>query len=180
MKLIETGISGLVVLQPNVWKDDRGYFFESYNAQTFSSLGLDLNFKQDNQSFSQKGILRGLHYQKGAFAQGKLVRVIQGSVYDVAVDLRKESPTYGKHFGIMLSESNFTMMYVPPGFAHGFSVLEDNTLFLYKCTEVYNKESEGGIIWNDPDLGIDWKVENPILSDKDQLLPTLKHFISPF
>lgn len=180
MKLIETGISELVVLQPNVWKDDRGYFFESYNVQTFSALGLNLNFKQDNQSFSQKGILRGLHFQKGAFAQGKLVRVIQGSVYDVAVDLRKASPTFGKHFGITLSGSNFTMLYVPPGFAHGFSVLEDNTLFFYKCTEVYNRESEGGIIWNDQDLGIDWQVENPILSEKDQLLPSLKQFNSPF
>jgi len=180
MKLIETGISDLVVLQPNVWKDDRGYFFESYNDQTFSSLGLHLNFKQDNQSFSQKGIIRGLHFQTGAYAQGKLVRVIQGSVYDVAVDLRKDSPTFGKHFGIVLSENNFTMLYVPPGFAHGFSVLENNTIFFYKCTEVYNKESEGGIIWNDPDLEIDWKVDHPILSHKDQLLPSLKQFISPF
>lgn len=180
MEVSKIFIEGPLVIQPKVFFDDRGYFFESYNRTLFEKAGIPDDFLQDNQSLSQKGAVRGLHFQSEPFAQGKLVRVSRGAVYDVILDIRKDSATYGKHFGIELSEENFTMLWIPVGFAHGFSTLRDQTLFQYKCTQVYNKASEGGVFWNDSELGIDWQVENPILSDKDQQLPLFKDFVSPF
>ncbi|WP_317896684.1 dTDP-4-dehydrorhamnose 3,5-epimerase [Aurantibacillus circumpalustris] len=180
MEVIETKLKGLLVLQPKVFEDARGYFFESYNANLFKNAGLDLNFVQDNQSLSQKGVLRGLHFQNNPWAQGKLVRVINGSVFDAAVDIRKSSPTYGQWFGMELNEKNKTMMYIPPGFAHGFATLEDNTIFSYKCTNFYNKASEDCLLWNDPTIGIDWKLQNPLLSEKDLQGKLIKDFVSLF
>ena len=168
MKIIKTEIEGLLIIEPRVFEDERGYFFESWSKDAFENAGLDINFVQDNQSFSSKGVVRGLHFQNPPFAQGKLVRVLKGSVLDIAVDIRENSPTYGKYFSIHLSEENKTMFWIPPGFAHGFSTLEDNTIFSYKCSGVYNKESEGSLMWNDTDLNIDWKIKNPIISEKDQ------------
>ena len=173
-------IDGPLILQPKVFYDERGYFYESYNHEVFKKAGIDVTFVQDNQSLSQKGAVRGLHFQAPPYEQGKLIRVIKGAVYDVVVDVRKSSPTYGKHFGLELNEENFTMFWIPPGFAHGFSTLKDNTIFAYKCTNVYNKSSEGGVLWSDDELGIDWNVEHPIVSDKDKELPRFKDFISPF
>lgn len=167
MELINTGIEGLWVIQPKVFADARGYFFESYNKELFSKNNLNLDFVQDNQSLSHKGVLRGLHFQNPPYAQGKLVRVITGAVYDVAVDIRKNSPTYGKYFGVELTEENKMMMYIPEGFAHGFLTLRDNTIFAYKCTNFYNKASEESIKWNDPSIGVKWNVEDPLLSEKD-------------
>ena len=180
MEVVKTSIPDLYILKPQVFKDHRGYFFESYNYQKFTHFDLNYLFVQDNESQSSKDVVRGLHFQKPPFAQGKLVRVIKGSVLDVAVDLRKNSPTYGKWEAVELTEENKWMYWIPPGFAHGFATLEDHTIFSYKCTNVYNKESEGSILWNDPDLNIDWKIENPILSEKDKTGPTLRDFISPF
>ena len=167
MEIIKTPIKGLLLIKPKIFEDDRGYFFESWSKEFFKNIGLDLDFVQDNQSLSQKGVLRGLHFQNPPFAQGKLVRVIKGAVVDVAVDIRKKSPTYGQHFAVELSEENKTVFWIPPGFAHGFVALKDDTIFTYKCTGVYNKESEGALIWNDEDLNIDWRVVNPLVSDKD-------------
>lgn len=166
--MTKTFIEGLLVLQPKVFEDARGYFYEPYNKKLMTSAGVINDFVQDNQSLSQKGVVRGLHFQKPPFAQAKLVRVIQGAVWDVVVDIRKNSPTYGKHFGIELSAANKTIFYIPEGFAHGFATLEDNTLFFYKCSNYYNKESEDCILWNDKDLGIPWNIANPVLSEKDQ------------
>jgi len=182
MNFIESPIKGLMIIEPKIWKDDRGYFYESYNQKLFKDAGIDVNFVQDNQSFSQKGTLRGLHAQADPFAQGKLVRVIQGRVIDIAVDIRKNSPTYGQHFSIELSGENFTMFWIPPGFLHGFATLEDNTIFQYKVTGVYNKASEIGVIWNDEDLKIDWQldIDETILSEKDKQLSSFKDFKSPF
>ena len=180
MEIIETKLKGLLVLKPKVFEDARGYFFESYNANLFKNAGLDLNFVQDNQSLSQKGVLRGLHFQNNPWAQGKLVRVINGSVFDAAVDIRKSSPTYGQWFGMELNEKNKTMMYIPPGFAHGFATLQDNTIFSYKCTNFYNKASEDCLLWNDPDIGINWQLENPLLSEKDLQGKLIKNFVSLF
>ncbi len=180
MEVIKTKIPDLYIVKPTVFEDHRGYFFESYNKENFLRNGIDHNFVQDNESKSSKGVLRGLHFQKPPFAQGKLVRVMKGSVLDVAVDIRKNSPTYGKWASVELTQDNKWMYWVPPGFAHGFVTLEDNTVFFYKCTNVYNKNSEGSILWCDPDLNIDWKVENPILSDKDKTGPLFKDFVSPF
>ncbi len=180
MELINTPLKDLVVLQPKVFADERGYFFESYSKAAFEKLGLTLNFVQDNQSLSGKGVLRGLHFQNNPFAQGKLVRVITGAVYDVAVDIRKNSPTYGKWFGIELTEENKTMMYIPEGFAHGFVTLKDQTIFSYKCTNVYNKASEDCLLWSDTDLRIDWKISDPILSEKDLLGKKFREFESLF
>lgn len=177
MTVKETHLSGCFVIEPQVFGDDRGYFFESFNQKAFEEkIGLEINFVQDNQSMSQRGVLRGLHFQKGAFAQAKLVRVIKGKVLDVVVDVRPESATYGQSFSIVLSEENQKQLFVPRGFAHGFSVLEDNTIFSYKCDNYYNKESEGGIIYNDKDLNIDWKLSEAEvqLSEKDKLLPEFK------
>lgn len=180
MELVNTGIEGLWVIKPKVFADARGYFFESYNKDLFTQNGLNLNFVQDNQSLSHKGVLRGLHFQNPPFAQGKLVRVITGAVYDVAVDIRKDSPTYGKSFGAELTEENKMMMYIPEGFAHGFLTLKDNTIFSYKCTNFYNKASEDSIKWNDPTIGIKWNVENPLLSEKDISGKDFKDFKSQF
>ena len=180
MELIKTSIDGLLIIKPDVFKDERGYFFESYNKERFAKAGLNMDFVQDNESKSDKDVLRGLHFQKPPYAQGKLVRVIKGSVMDVAVDLRKESPTYGKWESVVLSEDNKLQFWIPEGFAHGFVALEDNTIFNYKCTNVYNKESEGSILWNDPDINISWNIDNPILSEKDKISPLFKNFKSPF
>ena len=180
MEIVKTKIPDLYIIKPRVFEDNRGYFFESYNKNAFLQSGIDQNFVQDNESKSSKGVLRGLHFQKTPFAQGKLVRVMQGAVLDVAVDLRKASPTYGEWVAVELNHDNKWMYWIPPGFAHGFVTLEDNTVFFYKCTNVYNKESEGSILWNDPDLNIDWKISNPILSEKDLHSPLFKDFISPF
>lgn len=173
MEIRDTPIAGLKIVQPKVWGDARGHFFESYSEAAFKEAGLPTDFVQDNQSLSAKGILRGLHFQKPPYAQGKLVRVIKGAVLDVVVDLRSSSPTYGQHHSIELNEDNKTMFWVPPGFAHGFLTLADDTIFVYKVTGLYNKESEGGLLWNDPALGIDWGIENPLLSDKDRIQPLL-------
>jgi len=179
MTIEETFIKDLLILSPAVFTDDRGYFLESYNRKTLTSL-FDLEFVQDNESKSQKGVLRGLHFQKPPFAQGKLVRVITGSVLDVVVDLRKESPTYGRHFKHILSAENKKQLYVPEGFAHGFLVLEDDTVFSYKCTNYYNKEAEMSIKWNDSTLNIDWSTEHPIISEKDKNAENFAKFVSPF
>lgn len=180
MELIKTSIDGLLIIKPDVFKDDRGYFYESYNKERFAKAGLTMDFVQDNESKSSKGVLRGLHFQKPPFAQGKLVRVIKGSVMDVAVDLRKDSPTYGRWESVVLTEENKLQFWIPEGFAHGFVALEDNTIFNYKCTNVYNKESEGSILWNDPDININWNIDNPILSEKDKISPLFKNFETPF
>jgi dTDP-4-dehydrorhamnose 3,5-epimerase len=180
MEIIKTFIQDLVIIKPDVFFDERGYFFESYNFEKFTKVLGGAVFVQDNESKSQKNVLRGLHFQRPPYTQGKLVRVIKGAVLDVAVDLRKNSPTYGKYEIAELTEENKLMYWVPPGFAHGFVTLEDDTIFTYKCTNVYNKASEGSIIWNDPDIGIDWGVSNPVLSEKDKTGPFLKDFDSPF
>lgn len=180
MEFHESKLKGLFVIKPKVFVDERGYFYESYNKAIFTNAGLTLDFLQDNQSLSQKGVLRGLHFQNQPQAQGKLVRVITGSVFDVAVDIRKNSATYGEWFGMELSQTNKWMMYIPEGFAHGFVTLENDTIFSYKCTNFYNKLSEDCILWNDPDLDIDWKVENPILSQKDLNGKKMKDFVSFF
>ncbi|POY35651.1 dTDP-4-dehydrorhamnose 3,5-epimerase [Solitalea longa] len=180
MKITHTPIDGLVIIEPRVFNDARGYFFESYNQHTFREAGIDANFVQDNQSKSQKGTLRGLHFQAPPFAQGKLVRVIQGRVLDIAVDIRKNSPTFGQYYSIELSGENQVQFWIPEGFAHGFITLEDDTIFSYKCTNFYNKASEGGIIWNDPDLNINWGEVDVLVSEKDEILPKLKDFTSPF
>lgn len=174
----ETNLIGCFVLKPTVFEDDRGYFFESFNKEKFfDQTGVEVDFVQDNQSKSNRGVLRGLHFQKGEFAQAKLVRVIKGSVLDVAVDLRKDSSTYGQYFSTILSEENKKQLFVPRGFAHGFAVLEDDTIFSYKCDNYYNKESEDGIMYNDSDLQIDWKLKSSEiqLSEKDKVLPSFKN-----
>lgn len=180
MEIEKTDIEGLLILRPRIFKDERGYFYESFNKTEFLKLGLNSEFDQDNQSLSKKDVLRGLHFQNPPHEQGKLVFVVSGSVLDVAVDIRKSSLTYGKHVSINLSSENNTMFWIPPGFAHGFLALEDNTRFVYKCTKNYNKQSEHGITWNDPELDINWGTQNPIVSEKDQLLPNFKDFISSF
>lgn len=180
MEFIKTNIDGLLIIRPRVFEDPRGYFFESYNRNVFFENGIDVFFDQDNESRSQKDVLRGLHFQAPPFEQGKLVRVLQGAVIDVAVDIRKNSPTYGKWNSVLLSSENKLMYWMPPGFAHGFLSLEDNTIFSYKCTNVYNRDSEGSILWNDPDLMIEWGIRDPLLSDKDLKAPLFKDFTSPF
>lgn len=171
-----TPISGMYEIHPTVFDDSRGYFFESFRKDTLD----EWNFVQDNESLSQKDVLRGLHFQAPPYAQGKLVRVIKGAVYDVAVDIRLNSPTYGKHYSLVLSEQNKIQLWIPPGFAHGFLVLEPDTIFSYKCTNYYHKASEGCILWNDPDLNIQWNVNNPILSEKDKIGTPFARFSSPF
>jgi dTDP-4-dehydrorhamnose 3,5-epimerase len=180
MEIIETNLKGVMVIKPRVFEDARGYFFESYNQQVFANSGLNLHFLQDNQSLSQKGVLRGLHFQNQPYAQGKLVRVITGAVYDVAVDIRKNSATYGQWFGLELTARNKWMMYIPEGFAHGFATLEDETIFSYKCTNVYNKAAEDCLLWDDPDIGIEWPLDNPLLSEKDLQGKEFKSFVSLF
>ena len=180
MEFISTPLEGLLIIRPDVFEDDRGYFFESFNEEKFRKAGLDLNFMQDNESRSKKGVIRGLHFQVPPFAQGKLVRVICGSATDVAVDIRKNSATYGKWHSVILSGENKMMYWIPPGFAHGFATLEEDTVFFYKCTRVYSGISEGGLLWNDPDLNIDWGIENPVISGKDKNFPGFREFVSPF
>lgn len=182
MNIIKTPIKDLLILEPKIWKDDRGYFFESYNQKTFKSLGIDADFVQDNQSFSQTGTLRGLHAQAKPFAQGKLVRVIQGKVLDVAVDIRTDSPTFGQYFSVELTGENFKMLWIPPGFLHGFVTLEDQTIFSYKVSGFYDKASEIGVKWDDKDLNIDWKIphETAILSEKDKVLGSFKDLKTHF
>ena len=180
MEIIKTPLEGLLVIKPKIFGDDRGYFFESWSKQSFAKVGLDLDFVQDNQSLSSKRVLRGLHFQNPPYAQGKLVRVIKGAVLDVSVDIRKDSPTYGQYFSVELSEENKTFFWIPPGFAHGFVTLEDSTIFTYKCTEVYNKESEGALLWNDKDLNINWEVNDPLVSEKDLVAGNFKDFASKF
>ena len=182
MNVIETKIKGLLILEPKVFGDDRGWFMESFNQKAFEQAlderGLDIpQFVQDNHSLSQKGVLRGLHYQLNPYAQGKLVRVVQGKAWDVAVDIRKSSPTFGQRVGIELTGENHKQFWIPAGFAHGFVALEDNTQFLYKTTDYYNKESEGAIVWNDPSIAIDWPINNigqVLVSDKDKVASKLE------
>lgn len=177
MKVIETKLKGCFVIEPSVFKDDRGFFFESFNADRFNNaIGQKVSFVQDNQSFSNKGVLRGIHYQTGTFAQAKLVRVLSGKVLDVAVDLRKESSTYGEHYSIELSAENKKQLFIPRGFGHGFVVLSETAEFFYKCDNYYNKASEGGIIYNDNTLNIDWVLDSHqlLVSEKDAVLPILK------
>ena len=180
MEIIKTPLEGLLVIKPRIFGDERGYFFESWSKQSFAEVGLNLDIEQDNQSLSSKGVLRGLHFQNLPYAQGKLVRVIKGAVLDVALDIRKNSPTYGQHFSVELSEENKTIVWIPPGFAHGFTTLKDNTIFTYKCTGVYNKESEGALLWNDKDLNINWEVNDPLVSAKDLVAGNFKDFVSKF
>jgi len=177
----DTALAGVALIQPDVFGDSRGFFMELFNAQSFEAIGLgELDFVQDNLSRSAQGAIRGLHFQAPPYAQGKLVSVLQGEVLDVVVDIRTDSPTYGSYVAEVLSEANRRMMYVPPGFAHGFQVLSPQCLFFYKCTGMYNKASEGGLRWNDPELALPWQDFTPIVSEKDMSLPTLKEFISPF
>jgi len=180
MEIQKTNIEGLLIISPKVFKDDRGSFFESYNRQLFASHGLDMEFVQDNQSTSCKGVIRGLHLQSPPFAQGKLVRVISGSVYDVAVDIRKSSSTFGKYVIVKLDAEENKLFWIPEGFAHGFIALEDNTVFQYKVTNYYNKDSEMSIRWNDPTLNIKWGIEQPLVSEKDEQSPLFEEFVSPF
>jgi dTDP-4-dehydrorhamnose 3,5-epimerase len=179
MKAEKTKLEGCYIIHDTVFPDSRGYFFESFNQQKFTELtGHSIPFVQDNQSFSSKGVLRGLHFQKGDAAQSKLVRVITGKVLDVAVDIRKESPTFGQHVAVELSGDSHTQLFVPRGFAHGFIVLSETATFFYKCDNFYNKTAEGGIRYDDPEIGIDWGLpaEELILSEKDLVLPTLQEY----
>lgn len=181
-KFTETKIRGVYIIEPKVFGDNRGYFMETYNKEHFEEVGLTMNFVQDNESSSSKGVLRGLHFQT-KHTQGKLVRVTEGEVFDVAVDLRKGSPTYGQWEGVVLSAENKKQFYIPEGFAHGFLVLSDHAIFNYKCTDFYCPEGEGGVLWNDPDIGIEWPldgIDNIILSEKDKVHPTLKDLNVPF
>lgn len=172
MKARPTSLKDCYVIEPNLFEDDRGYFYEKFNERKFKELtGIDGHFVQDNVSKSSYGVLRGLHLQKGQYAQAKLVSCLEGSVWDIAVDVREDSPTFGKWYGVELSEENKLQLYIPRGFAHGFIVLSDTAIFTYKCDNFYNKESEGGILWNDKDLNIDWKLpkQDIILSEKDKI-----------
>ena len=182
MPFLQCNIPGLVILEPNVFEDSRGYFFEAYNETIFKQNGIACNFLQDNQSKSSKGVVRGLHYQLPPFAQSKLVRVLDGVIIDVAVDIRKGSPTYGQHFALELSSENKKQLFIPAGFAHGFSVLSETAVVLYKCDALYNKESEGGIRFDDSALNIDWKINkvDAVVSEKDIQLPLFKDCVNTF
>ena len=182
MKIEKTFINDLIIIEPSIIGDERGFFFEAYNKIKFANLGINIEFVQDNQSYSKKGTLRGLHYQNPPFAQTKLIRVIEGEIIDVAVDLRRESSTYGKTFSILLSAENKKQLLVPQGFAHGFSVLSETASVIYKCDEFYNKDAEGGIRYDDPSLNIDWGInlEEAIVSEKDQVLPFIENCNSLF
>jgi len=171
---IKAEIEGLVIVEPRSFSDSRGYFMESYKKSEFESNGITVEFKQDNHSYSTKGVLRGLHYQKPPAAQAKLVRVIKGSVWDVAVDIRRNSPTFKKWAAVELSEDNKRMFYIPEGFAHGFLALTDEVHLMYKCSNEYSPQHDAGIIWNDPEIDIKWPIDVPLLSDKDVKLPLLK------
>jgi dTDP-4-dehydrorhamnose 3,5-epimerase len=182
MPFLTCDLPGLVIIEPTVFEDSRGYFFEAYNKNVFEKAGVGAHFVQDNQSRSTYGVIRGLHYQMNPFAQSKLVRVLEGAILDVAVDIRKNSPTYGRHFSIELSAENKKQLYLPEGFAHGFSVLSPIAIVLYKCDAFYNKQSEGGIRYDDPELNIDWKIDSvsAVVSDKDLGLPTFQQCVSNF
>jgi dTDP-4-dehydrorhamnose 3,5-epimerase len=177
MKIIETDLPDLRVIEPRVFGDARGFFLETFNARVFREHGLPTNFVQDNHSRSGRGVLRGLHFQDPG-AQGKLVRVTRGKVWDVAVDIRRGSPTFGRHFGLELDETNQRMLWIPEGFAHGFCVLSDTADFQYKCTALYSPKDEKGFVWNDPDLGIPWPVKDPLVSEKDLKLPRFADYSS--
>ena len=177
MQIIPTSIEGLIELQPKIFADDRGFFFESFNDKVFDQLGLPTSFLQDNQSFSKKGVIRGLHLQLPPYSQGKLVKVMTGKVMDVVVDLRPGSATFGKHEKVLLTADKNNLLWVPEGFAHGFVALEDS-IFYYKCTNNYHKQAESGIRWDDPELNIDWGIDHPLISDKDLELPGFQEFIS--
>lgn len=174
MEIIRTAIPEVLIVKPDVFSDNRGYFFETFHEEKFLLSGISGPFVQDNESCSQKGVLRGLHYQLPPFAQGKLVRVISGAVCDVAVDIRRESPTFGQYVAMELSAENKLIAWIPEGFAHGFVSLVDNTIFAYKCSNVYHKASERSILWNDPEIGIQWGIDSPLLSSKDLEAPLLK------
>ncbi len=177
MEVKETKLKGCFILEPTLYEDERGYFYESFNEKKFNQLiNQEIRFVQDNQAFSRKGVIRALHYQKGIYAQAKLVRVLQGTVLDVAVDLRKESPSFGKHIAVELSAENKKQLFIPRGFAHGYSVLSDTAEFFYKCDNYYNVQAEGGIMYKDPDLNIDWKIQPELIqiSQKDGALPFFK------
>ncbi len=182
MEAIKTAIDGVVIVEPRIFNDERGYFYESFSDREFREKVCNTTFVQDNQSKSSYGVLRGLHFQKAPHAQSKLVRVIKGKVIDVAVDIRKGSPTYGKYVAVELTEDNHRQLFVPRGFAHGFVVLSEEAVFQYKCDNFYNKESEGSLRWNDTDLGVDWGITEAeaLLSDKDTVSPLFKDFDSPF
>jgi dTDP-4-dehydrorhamnose 3,5-epimerase len=171
-KVYETTLPGVLIVEPTVYGDERGFFMESYNQATFESLGLPSTFVQDNHSRSTRGVLRGLHYQYPQW-QGKLIRAIQGEIFDVAVDIRRSSPTFGRWYGTLLSAENRRQMYVPPGFAHGFCVVSDAAEIIYKCTALYKPTDDAGIRWDDPAIGIEWPIDNPVLSDKDREAPLL-------
>lgn len=179
MNVIKTDIDGLVIIEPRVFGDSRGYFFESFSERDFKREVADVDFVQDNESKSSYGVVRGLHFQKPPYAQAKLVRVVKGKVQDVAVDLRKESPTFGRYVAMELSEENHRQMFIPRGFAHGFSVLSEEVIFQYKCDNYYAPQSEGAVAWDDPDLDIDWKIpaEKVLLSEKDKKHPRLKDIL---
>lgn len=176
MEIIQTPIQGLLIIKPRVFEDERGYFYESFNRKKFADLGVHIDLCQDNQSKSSYGVVRGLHYQLHPYSQSKLVSAIRGTVWDVAVDLRKDSPTFGQWYGIELSEENKLQFLIPKGFAHGFSVLSEMAVFSYKCDEYYNPQSEAGIIYNDVSLNVDWKIplDKAIVSDKDKILPSFQ------
>lgn len=173
-------IEGLLLIKPTVFSDERGVFYETYSREKYTSQGLPANFLQDNESISKKNVLRGLHFQAPPHDQGKLVRVIKGAALDVAVDIRKKSPTYGKYIMVELNEDNKHQFWIPSGFAHGFLSLADETIFSYKCTNLYNKESELGLLWNDKDINIRWNIDNPVISEKDMQLASFSSFNSPF
>ena len=181
MEVKKTKINGAFLIKPQLFKDNRGHFFESFNSKKFNEVtGLDVQFVQDNQSLSSKNVLRGLHFQHPPFAQAKLVSVIKGEVLDVVVDIRKESDTFGEYIAENLNEENHHQLFIPEGMAHGFLTLKDDTIFSYKCSNYYDKGSEDGIIWNDGNLKIDWKIKNPLVSEKDQLAQNFASFVSPF
>ena len=176
MNVQTTPLSGILIIEPRVFNDSRGYFYEAWNESTFLEQGIGGHFVQDNQSKSSYGVIRGLHYQLNPYAQAKLIRALEGSILDVVVDIRKDSPTHGQHYSLELSAGNHRQLYIPAGFAHGFSVLSPTATILYKCDHPYNKESEAGIRFDDPALGIDWKInrENAIISDRDQAQPLFR------
>lgn len=180
MKIHETGFDDLYVFEPKVFGDQRGYFLESYRASVFEDLNLNPTFVQDNESNSHSGIIRGLHFQQPPHAQDKLLRVVSGSIFDVVVDLRKSSATFGKSFGVELSGENKKSIFVPKGFAHGFACLQDNSIVQYKCTDYYHPELEDGLMWNDPELQVSWPIENPTLSDKDLVYKPFREFVTPY
>ena len=182
MTLTETGFEGLIVLEPRIFEDQRGFFMESYNQKTLAGLGINKVFVQDNHSKSSKGVIRGLHFQNRPYEQTKLVRTLKGRILDVVVDIRKNSATFGKHFSIEISEENKKQLLIPPGFAHGFTALTDDAQILYKCDQFYNAESEGGLLYNDPELNIDWKIDlaQAIVSEKDKVHPGIKDLDSTF